>query len=104
MGWSFLREPAKHEPGLSRQVTSLTRIIHEHFCCNRRSAATTSLRPAGSPLGPHRTVGDWRPTFWRLSPRGKAGQAPPQTAEPVPWAPRTGLATRLIDVATNRHE
>jgi hypothetical protein len=28
------------------------RIIHERFCCNRRSAATTSLRPAGSPLGP----------------------------------------------------
>ena len=29
----------------------LARIIHERFCCNRRSAATTSLRPAGSPLG-----------------------------------------------------
>ena len=28
------------------------RMIHEHFCCNRRSAATTNLRPAGSPLGP----------------------------------------------------
>ena len=27
-------------------------ITHEHFCCNRRSAATTGLRPAGSPLGP----------------------------------------------------
>ena len=56
MGWSFLREPAKQEPGLSRQGASLTRIIHEHFCCNRRSAATTSFRPAGSPLGPHRTA------------------------------------------------
>ena len=30
----------------------LARIIHERFCCNRRSAAATSLRPAGSPLGP----------------------------------------------------
>jgi hypothetical protein len=30
----------------------LARIIHERFCCNRRSAATTSLRPVGSPLGP----------------------------------------------------
>ncbi len=30
----------------------LTRIIHEHFCCNRRFTATTGLRPAGSPLGP----------------------------------------------------
>ena len=31
---------------------TLTRIFHEHFCCNRRSAATTGLRLAGSPLGP----------------------------------------------------
>ena len=28
------------------------RIIDERFCCNRRSAATTSLRPVGSPLEP----------------------------------------------------
>src|SRR5882762_11993356 len=26
----------------------LARIIHEHFCCNRQSAATTSPRPTGS--------------------------------------------------------
>ena len=32
------------------------------------------------------------------------GQASPQTAEPVPWAPRAGLATRLSDFATNRQE
>jgi len=32
--------------------SSLARRIHERFCCNRRSAATTGLRPAGSPLGP----------------------------------------------------
>ena len=56
MGWSFLREPAKHEPGLSRQGAFLTRIIHEHFCCNRRSASTTNLRPAGSPSDPHSTA------------------------------------------------
>jgi len=30
----------------------LARIIHEHFCCNRRFAAATSLRRAGSPLAP----------------------------------------------------
>jgi len=39
----------------------LTPIIHESFCCNRRSAATTSLRPAGSPFGPS-------PYCWGLAP------------------------------------
>jgi hypothetical protein len=34
----------------------------------------------------------------------KRGQALPQTAEPIPWPPRAGLATRLSDFATNRHE
>ena len=29
-------------------VIDFTRIIHERFCCNRRSTATTSLRPAGA--------------------------------------------------------
>jgi hypothetical protein len=47
---------------------SLTRIIHERFCCNHRSAATTSLRPAGSSLEPLPYVRDWRSLFWRLSP------------------------------------
>ena len=62
---------------------ALARIIHEHFCYNRRSAATTSLRPAGSPLGP----------------------SPYCTSTPqVLRAPRAGLATRLSDFATNRHE
>ena len=70
---------------LAGESASLARIIHERFCCNRRSAATTSLRPAGSPLG-------------------ATGQAPPQMAEPVPRAPRASLATRLSDFATNRHE
>jgi hypothetical protein len=27
----------------------LTRMIHEHFCCNRRFTATTGLRPGVSP-------------------------------------------------------
>ena len=62
---------------------SLARIIHEHFCCNRRSAATTSLWLAGSSLGP----------------------SPYCTSTPqVLRAPRAGLATRLSDFATNRHE
>ena len=59
------------------------RIIHEHFCCNRRSAATTSLRPAGSPLGPSPYC---------------------TSTHRVLRAPRAGLATRLSDFATNCHE
>ena len=61
----------------------LAHIIHERFCCNRRSAATTSLWPAGSPLVP----------------------SPYCTSTlQVLWAPRAGLAMRLSDFATNRHE
>jgi len=30
----------------------LAHIFHEYFCCNRRSTATMSLRPAGSPHSP----------------------------------------------------
>ena len=70
-------------PSLKRSRASLARIIHEHFCCNRRSAATTSLRPTGSPLGPS--------TYCTSTPQ-------------VFRAPRVGLATRLSDFATNRHE
>jgi len=59
------------------------RMIHERFCCNRRSAATTSLRPAGSLLGP----------------------SPYCTSTPqILRSPRAGLATRLSDFATNRHK
>jgi len=65
-----------------RDVDS-ARMIHERFCCNRRSAATTSLRPAGSPL---------RPSTYCTS------------THRVLTAPRAGLATRLRDFATNRHE
>ena len=31
-------------------------MIHERVCCNRRSAATTSLRPTDSPSGPCRVL------------------------------------------------
>jgi|CXWL01.1.fsa_nt_gi hypothetical protein len=58
-------------------------IIHERFCCNRRSAVATSLRPAGSPLEPS--------TYCTSTPR-------------VLTAPRAGLTTRLSDFGTNRHE
>ncbi len=61
----------------------LTHIIHERFYCNRRSAAATSLRPAGSPIGPF--------TYCTSTRRGLR-------------APRAGLATRLSDFVTNRHE
>jgi hypothetical protein len=61
----------------------LARVIHEHFCCNRQSAATTSLRSAGSPLEPSTYCTS---TPWVLG------------------APRAALATRLSDFATNRHE
>ena len=63
-----LQDPAAESiepPSVDRE---LARIIHERFRCNRRSAATTSLRPAGSPLGPSSYVGDRRPSSWRLSP------------------------------------
>jgi len=80
------------------------RIIHERFCCNRRSAATTSLRPAGSPLGPLPYCWGLAPFFLAPVPVSGVGQAPSQTSEPVPLAPRAGLATRLSDFGTNRHE
>ncbi len=59
------------------------RIIHERFCCNRRSAATTNLRPAGSPLEPSPYC---------------------TSTHRVLTAPRAGLATRLSNFSTNRHE
>jgi hypothetical protein len=61
----------------------LASMIHEHFCCNRRSAVPTSLRPAGSPLRPS--------TYCTSTPQ-------------VLRAPRAGLTTRLRDFATNCHE
>jgi len=67
----------------SKEAHGLARIIHERFCCTRRSAATTCLRPAGSPLGPSPYC---------------------MSTHRVLTAPRAGLATRLSDFATNRHE
>jgi TonB family protein len=61
----------------------LVRMIHEHFCCNRQSAAATGLRSAGTPLGPS--------PYCTSTYRGLR-------------ASRAGLATRLIDFATNRHK
>jgi hypothetical protein len=58
-------------------------MIHEHFCYNRRSAVSTSLRPAGSPVESS--------TYCTSTPR-------------VLRAPRAALTTRLGDFATNRHE
>ena len=57
MAWPFRSNASRNGPFGLCQAESfgnsfLARIIHERFCCNRRSAATTSLRPAGSPLGP----------------------------------------------------
>ena len=49
----------------------LTRIIHEHFCCNRRFTATMGLRPAGSPLGPSTYCTSTR----RVLPAPRAGLA-----------------------------
>ncbi len=70
------------------------------------SAVTTYLRRAGSPLGPSTYCWGLAPfLLWRLSPfRGTMGQAPPQTSEPVPYAPHARLTTRLRDFATNCHE
>src|SRR6266850_7396030 len=80
---TIMKEPEAVKVGSVNSRLHLARIIHEHLCCNRRSAATTSLRPAGSPLGPS--------TYCTSTHR-------------VLRAPRAGLATRLSDFATNRHE
>jgi len=64
-------------------ANTLTRIIHERFYCNRRSAAATRLWAAGSPLSPS--------AYCMSTPRDLR---PPGAA----------LATRLRDFATNRHK
>jgi hypothetical protein len=74
-------------------LEALARIIHEHFCCNRRFAAATSLRRAGSPLAPS--------TYCTNMPRGltapRARLAPPPSPSPILWG-RNGWGT------TNCHE
>jgi len=54
-------QPSRDEPRQSATEPEqlgfeLTRIIHEHFCCNRQSTATTSLRQSVRPSNPHRTA------------------------------------------------
>jgi antitoxin HigA-1 len=77
----WLRAQAAYDTEVAERM--LARIVHERFCCNRRSAATTGLRSAGSPLEPS--------TYCTSTHR-------------VLGAPRAALATRLSDFATNRHE
>ena len=77
----WLRAQAAYDTEVAERM--LARIVHERFCCNRRSAATTSLRSAGSPLEPS--------TYCTSTHR-------------VLGAPRAALATRRSDFATNRHE
>jgi len=62
--------------------TYLTRIIHEHFSCNRRSAATTNLWSAGSSFEPS--------THCTSTPQ-------------ILRAPRAALGTGPSDFATKRH-
>ncbi len=80
---SALDVPVMHGNKKGESALSQARIIHERFCCNRRSAAAACLRPAGSP----------RPltVYCTSTPRGLR-------------ALRAGLATRLSDFVTNRHE
>ena len=61
----------------------LARMIHDRFCCNRRSAATASLRPTGLLLGPSPYC---------------------TSTHQILRSTRAGLATRLNDFATNCHE
>ena len=60
-GWEWNQNWSRHSGGMREAYRDLAHMIHERFCYNRlpvrgtqtgRSAATTSLRPAGSPLGP----------------------------------------------------
>jgi len=80
---TIMKEPYPVKVGSVNSRLHSAHIIHERFCCNRRSAATTSLRPAGS---------SFEPSPYCTS------------THRVLTAPRAGLATRLGDFATNRHE
>ena len=80
---TIMKGPWPVKVGWVNSWLHLASIIHDRFCCNRRSTATTSLRPAGSPIGPS--------PYCTSTHRGLR-------------APRAGLATRLSDFATNRHE
>ena len=65
-------------------------MINERFCCNRGSAAATSLDKAA--LRPGRQA------------RHSVGQHTVSSMHPSLAAPRARLARRLRDFATNRHE
>ena len=69
---------------------SLTRIIHERFCCNRGFAAATSLDAVARRPGRRA--------------RRSVGQHTVSSMPPSLAAPRACLAWRLRDFATNRHE
>ena len=86
-------------------LDALTRIIHEHFCCNRRSAVPTSLRPAHSPLRSGRLTDSAARTDVALFLHRAVRPSTYCTSTPqVLWAPRAGLTTRLGDFATTCHE
>ena len=71
----------------------LARIIHERFCRNRRSAATTSLWPAGSPLEPS----PYCTSTHQVLRAPRVDLAPPPLSFPILLG-REGWGT------TNRHE
>ena len=73
--------------------THLTYIIHERFCCNHRSAATTRIRQAGSPLG----LSTYCTSTHRVFTAPRIGLAPPPSPFPILLG-REGWGT------TNRHE
>jgi hypothetical protein len=55
-------------------------------------AVGTASRQAGSPFSLSTYCWGLAPFFLAPVPVPRAGQAPPQTAEPVPWLPRACLA------------
>jgi hypothetical protein len=71
--------PYAQELDRIRGAVSPARIIHERFCCNRRSAAATSLRPAGSPLGPS----PYCTSTHRVLTAPRAGLGPPPSPSPI---------------------
>ncbi len=75
---------------LGWEVVILARMIHERFCCNRGFAAATRLHAACAAR--------------RGRARRSVGQRTAESTLPSFAAPRTLLATRLRDFATNRHE
>ena len=66
--WIAISTIVGHDSRLCYLLQFLPRIIHERFCCNRRSTATTSLRPAGSPFEPSPYGWGLAPFFLALSP------------------------------------